>query len=64
MRKSRIEICTLLAALLLWAMPAFGQLTAGSVAGTVVDSTGAAVPNASVELRNTDTGVSYQHDHQ
>src|SRR5271169_4695395 len=57
MRKSRIEICTLLAALLLWAMPAFGQLTAGSVAGTVVDSTGAAVPNASVELRNTGTGV-------
>ncbi len=58
MRKSRIEICTLLAALLLCAVPAFGQLTAGSVAGTVVDSTGAPVPNASVVLRNSDTGVS------
>lgn len=58
MRKSRIEICTLLAGLLLWAIPAFGQLTAGSVAGTVVDSTGAAVPNVMIVLRNTDTGVS------
>jgi hypothetical protein len=58
MRKRRIEICTILAGLLLWAMPAFGQLTAGSVAGTVVDATGAPVPNVTMVLRNTDTGVS------
>ena len=58
MRKRRIEICTILAGLLLWAMPAFGQLTAGSVAGTVVDSTGAPVPSVTIVLRNTETGVS------
>lgn len=58
MRKSRIEICFILAGLLLWAIPAFGQLTAGSVAGSVVDSSGAPVPNVTIVITNKDTGVS------
>jgi Carboxypeptidase regulatory-like domain len=38
--------------------PAFGQsLTSGGVAGTVTDPSGAAVPNATVTLKNNDTGA-------
>lgn len=58
MRKTRIQICTILAGLLWWAIPSFGQLTAGSVSGTVVDSTGAPVPNVTVVLASTETGTS------
>jgi hypothetical protein len=35
----------------------FGQAADGNVVGTVVDATGAAVPNADVELANVATGV-------
>jgi hypothetical protein len=38
---------------------AFGQGTTSRVVGTVSDSTGAVVPNASVKLTNENTGVSY-----
>lgn len=38
--------------------PAFGQsLTTGGVTGTVTDPSGAAVPNATVTLKNNDTGA-------
>jgi len=38
--------------------PAFGQsLTSGAVTGTVTDPSGAAVPNATVTLKNNDTGA-------
>ena len=38
--------------------PAFGQsLTSGGVTGTVTDPSGAAVPNATVTLKNNDTGA-------
>ena len=57
MRKSRIEICIILVALLLCAIPAFGQLTAGSVAGSVFDSSGAAMANATIVLKAVDTGA-------
>ncbi|HWB84664.1 MAG TPA: TonB-dependent receptor [Bryobacteraceae bacterium] len=44
--------------LLLFSVSAFGQTgTEGSILGTIVDSTGAAVPSASVTVTNTDTGV-------
>lgn len=37
---------------------AFAQVDEGSITGTVTDTTGAAVPNASVTLLNTDVGLS------
>jgi len=48
-------VCTLFALLL--AIPALAQIDTGSIVGTVRDPTGAVVPNASVTLTNTATGV-------
>src|SRR5689334_17901973 len=45
---------SLLAALLLSA-PSFGQFAAGSISGTVADSSGAVIPNAKVVLTNDAT---------
>src|SRR6266545_4169102 len=36
---------------------AFGQSTTGSISGTVVDTSGAAIPNVAVTARNVDTGA-------
>src|SRR5438067_1510610 len=36
---------------------ASGQATDGNLTGTVLDSTGAAVPNAAVEAENVATGI-------
>ena len=36
---------------------AFGQVDEGAITGTVVDSTGAVIPNAQVTLLNTDQGI-------
>ncbi len=44
-------------ALLFAGVPAFGQVDQGSITGTVLDSSGAAVPNAEVKLLNTDQGL-------
>ena len=49
-------ICTLLLALLASA-PAFAQFETASVVGTVRDTSGASVPDATVTLTNTTTGV-------
>jgi hypothetical protein len=50
---------TAVLALSLASIPAFGQTSGvGNIAGNVTDSTGAEVPNASVTVINTDTGVS------
>jgi hypothetical protein len=38
---------------------AFAQLNQGSITGTVNDPTGAVVPNASIAVRNTNTGASF-----
>jgi hypothetical protein len=51
----RILLCLLLAA---WA--AFGQAASGTITGTVFDPTGAAVANAPVEVKNSQTGVIYR----
>jgi len=37
-------------------LPVFGQVTAGSIVGTVTDPTGAVVPNATVTAKNKATG--------
>lgn len=39
---------------------AFGQVDEGAISGTVQDTTGAVVPNASVTLLNTDQGITSQ----
>jgi outer membrane receptor protein involved in Fe transport len=46
-------------ALSLGSIPAFGQTSGvGNISGDVTDSTGAQVPNASITVINTDTGIS------
>lgn len=46
-----------LAALLVMSASVYGQANQGSITGTVQDPSGAVVPNAPVELRNTGTGA-------
>lgn len=45
-------------------VPSVAQVTMGTIVGTVVDATGAAVPNAAVTIKNIDKGtvVTYQTD--
>jgi len=35
----------------------FGQVTTGTIMGTVTDSNGAVVPNSNVTVRNVETGI-------
>ena len=46
-----------IACALLLAVSSFGQTSDGNIVGTVLDATGAAVPNATVLLENSSTGV-------
>jgi len=39
------------------ALPAFGQIDRGAIAGTILDASGAVVPNATVTITNKATGV-------
>jgi len=55
-----VLIAGLLSGLLLALAPATAQVLYGTVAGTVTDPTGAAVPKATVSLVNTATGLSRQ----
>lgn len=43
--------------LLIQSQPAFGQVDEGAISGTVQDTSGAVVPNATVTLLNTDQGI-------
>src|SRR5580704_14955663 len=53
------QLFVAVAALLLIALePAIGQFTTASLSGTVVDQTGAGVPDAKVTVQNSDTGFS------
>jgi hypothetical protein len=54
MRTLLVAIC-----LLVLSATLFGQAGTGSITGTVTDPAGAVVAAASVEVRNTDTGVIY-----
>src|SRR5207237_2535872 len=55
-RGSRIGL--FLGLLMISSVAAIAQLTTGTISGTVTDQSGAAVPGATVTLKNTDTGVS------
>src|SRR5437588_3395350 len=52
----RLVLC--LGILIMSSVTAIGQLTTGTITGTVTDQSGAAVPGATVSLKNTDTGIS------
>ena len=55
---SRTIICkSLLILATLFGCSALAQEITGSIVGTVKDSTGAVVTNATITLTNTDTGV-------
>lgn len=56
-RNLRIAAVSLI--ILMSAVHCRGQLTAGSVSGTVKDPTGALVPQAHVTITNTSTGIPY-----
>src|ERR1051326_1710307 len=57
MRKSTIWV--VLAALMVLSAVLFGQALDSVLVGNVTDSTGAAVPNATITAANRDTGVKY-----
>ncbi|MBI3049178.1 MAG: TonB-dependent receptor [Acidobacteria bacterium] len=46
-----------LLAMLVWHVPAFAQLTTGTISGTVIDQTKATLPGAEVNVRNVGTGL-------
>ncbi|HEV8593304.1 MAG TPA: TonB-dependent receptor [Pyrinomonadaceae bacterium] len=54
---SRKSFSMLLIVLLFAVMSAIGQTVSGTLRGTVTDSNGAVVPNASVTVRSTETGL-------
>ncbi len=55
---ARGAIGAILAVLVLgFGAPAWAQFDIGTITGTVADSTGAAIPNATVTVANTNTGV-------
>lgn len=49
-----------IAALLLFAVGAWAQVTTANLSGTVQDASGAVVPGAAVTLSNDDTGLTYE----
>lgn len=54
-----MKFTTLVAVLLINGIPAFAQGERGTITGTVTDSSGAAVPNAAVTLRNVATNIRF-----
>src|SRR5205085_2814874 len=55
--RSKIFIATALLALIGFTPRVFAQTIDGNLVGTVVDPSGAIVPNATVEIANTATGI-------
>jgi hypothetical protein len=52
-----IRSVSVIAFLLLFALAAFGQGDRGSITGTITDPSGGVAPNASIDVRNSDTGA-------
>ena len=57
MRKIMTSVAAIVAIASLFSSLAIAQVSSGTVVGTVLDSSGAAVPNAKVEAKNIATGV-------
>ena len=53
-------IAGIFAALAFTAAPAFAQVVGGSIGGTITDASGAAIPGATVVIRNQETGSQRQ----
>jgi len=51
------RFCTVSLSLMLGIVSLFGQTSDGNIVGNVLDASGAAIPAASVELANVNTGV-------
>ena len=52
----RFSVCIFLGLLLLVPL-AFAQSDRGTITGTVTDPAGAMIPNAAIEAKNTQTGI-------
>src|SRR5947208_8251769 len=59
MRTWKMKSCVISFIILLCGTQAWGQLTAGSIVGTVTDPTGAQVQDATVTITNSSTGIGY-----
>src|ERR1035438_10241897 len=57
MRKLSLWLCVLGMCLAIFSGTAFAQANSGDLTGSVLDSSGAAIPNATVVATNDDTGV-------
>ena len=54
-RAARIGLLSVFTLFLLLSFTAYAQIAGGAIQGTVMDATGAALPGASVEIKNLDT---------
>src|SRR5881296_2843942 len=54
---NRKSIVSSVLLLVFFASFSFGQLDTGTISGAVADQTGAAVPGASVAIKNVETGI-------
>ena len=63
-RVKGLGICLLVTLLFASAVVAQTQITSGTIQGTVLDANGAAVPGASVEVKNVETNFSRNLNHR
>jgi Carboxypeptidase regulatory-like domain len=62
-KQRRVSVHIILACICLFLIPirsAFGQVDEGAITGSIVDTTGAVIPNALVTLLNTDQGITLE----
>ncbi|PYS36562.1 MAG: hypothetical protein DMG14_24175, partial [Acidobacteria bacterium] len=55
----RLHLLLVVVCLLIWSFAAFAQTDRGTITGTVLDASGAVIPGATVEAKNTGTGLVY-----